>query len=47
MFRYPGGKLRLMKRINGRIDERYPDALESSWVVGEPFVGGGDFPFAI
>ena len=41
MMRYPGGKLRLMKKIDLLIAARYPDAEDSSWVVGEPFTGGG------
>lgn len=41
MLRYPGGKLRLMKKINVMIKETYPESSNSSWVVSEPFVGGG------
>jgi len=40
MLRYPGGKLRLQKKINEMIADFYPDS-NSDWVVGEPFTGGG------
>jgi DNA adenine methylase len=39
MMRYPGGKLRLQKKINTIISQVYPQ--NASWVVGEPFTGGG------
>lgn len=41
MFRYPGGKLRLGKKIDEEIKSRWPEAEESSWVVLDGFVGGG------
>lgn len=40
MLRYPGGKLRLMKKINALIKEKYGEG-SFPWEVGEPFVGGG------
>ena len=40
MMRYPGGKLRLQKKINKVIELVYPDS-KNNWVVGEPFTGGG------
>jgi len=39
VFRYPGGKLRLMKKINGLIGNRYN--CDSNWVAIDAFVGGG------
>jgi DNA adenine methylase len=41
MLRYPGGKLRLMKKIDLMIKNTYPEARTSEWTVAEPFVGGG------
>jgi len=41
MLRYPGGKLRLMRRIDIMIDEIYDGSFMEPWVVSEPFVGGG------
>jgi len=41
MLRYPGGKLRLQKRINPLIKIAYPESYQSEWVVSEPFTGGG------
>jgi len=38
-MRYPGGKLRLQKKINALISQTYD--TNQSWVVGEPFTGGG------
>jgi len=39
VFRYPGGKLRLMKKINVLINNHYD--CNSNWVVIDAFVGGG------
>jgi DNA adenine methylase len=41
MMRYPGGKLRLMKRIDQEILAHYPESKDSNWVIAEPFTGGG------
>lgn len=41
MLRYPGGKLRLMKKINSLIVDMYGDEAKSDWEVCEPFTGGG------
>lgn len=41
MLRYPGGKLRLMKKIDVMIKNVYPQAYTSDWIVNDPFVGGG------
>lgn len=41
MFRYPGGKLRLMRKINELISDHYTGIDEANLVICEPFVGGG------
>ena len=41
MLRYPGGKLRIMKKIDETISDYYQEAKESDWVISEPFTGGG------
>lgn len=41
MFRYPGGKVRLGKKINKEIHKQYPNAKEKEWIVLDGFVGGG------
>lgn len=40
MLRYPGGKLRIMRKIDEYITRVYPDT-NSDWIVCEPFTGGG------
>lgn len=41
MLRYPGGKLRLMKKIDVLIKDYYPEAENSEWVAVDAFTGGG------
>jgi len=55
MFRYPGGKIRLMKKINKIIISSYPNLLFKDIKILDCFVGGGgslinmakDFPNSV